>query len=429
MIRPNPVHPGPDASPAPLTARQKSEQTTSVSDTFVGALRTSSADWAETADAARLHGVQGLLYEHLARDRPAGVPDRVLHSLQQEARVIQLTNLQMMQELILLAQAFDDASLPLLTVKGPLLAQRDYGNLALRRFGDVDVLVRPSDYPAALDLLDQLGYASRETLERKEARTSRDAGLGRAFLHPDRGVTVELHDRLLNRSLSFRLWADRFWGEAVRRPIGPTHVYELSPAHRLLYLCAHGTKHHWSRLLWTMDVAQVVRRHADLDWHALLDEARRIGSLRVLLLGLRLTETWLDTDLPEAVTTAIAADSMVDTLVDEIETVWFGTDKGLYRDADWQTFWFTVRTRQRLRDNRSTIRHYLRLAVTPTDNDRAFAGPTTPTPLLYLLRPVRLLADGLGLRPPTGPARNGLPNANPIPAPPARMEDAPQGGG
>ena len=147
-----------------------------------------------------------------------------------------------------------------------------------------------------------------------------------------------------------------------------------------------------------MDVAQVVRRHADFDWHALLDEARRIGSLRVLLLGLRLTETWLDTDLPEAVTTAIAADSMVDTLVDEIETVWFGTDKGMYREADWQTFWFTVRTRQRLRDNRSTIRHYLRLAVTPTDNDRAFAGPTTPTPLLYLLRPVRLLADGLGLR-------------------------------
>jgi hypothetical protein len=211
-------------------------------------------------------------------------------------------------------------------------------------------------------------------------------------------VTVELHDRLLNRSLSFRLSADRFWRAAVRRPLGPTHVYELSPAHRLLYLCAHGTKHHWSRLLWVMDVAQVVRRHAELDWDALLEEARRIGSLRVLLLGLRLTQNWLDTDLPEAVTAAIAADPMIDALVDEIETVWFGTDKGIYREADWQTFWFTVRTRQRLRDNRSTILHYLRLAVTPTENDRAFAGPTAPAPLLYLVRPVRLLADGLGLR-------------------------------
>ena len=347
---------------------------------------------------ARLHGVQGLLYAHLARDRPAGMPDRVVHSLQQEARAIQLTNLQMMQELILLAQAFDDAGIPLLTVKGPILAQRDYGNLALRRFGDVDVLVRPADYPAALDLLHALGYAPRDAIEREEARTSRDAGLGRAFVHPDRRVTVELHDRLLNRSLSFRLSADRFWRAAVRRRLGPTHVYELSPAHRLLYLCAHGTKHHWSRLLWVMDVAQVVRRHADLDWDALLGEARRIGSLRVLLLGLRLTQKWLDTDLPEAVTAAVAADPMIDRLVDEIETVWFGTDKGIYREADWQTFWFTVRTRQRLRDNRSTILHYLRLAVTPTENDRAFAGPTVPNLLLYLVRPVRLLADGLGLR-------------------------------
>ncbi len=398
MMYPNPVHPGTDVPPDSPTAGRKPEQTVPISDSFVGALRTSSADGAEIADAARLHGVQGLLYAHLARDRPAGMPDRVFQSLQQEARAIQLTNLQMMQELILLAQAFDDAGIPLLTVKGPLLAQRDYGNLALRRFGDVDVLVRPSDYPAALDLFDALGYAPRDGIEKEEARASRDAGLGRAFVHPDRGVTVELHDCLLNRSLSFRLSADRFWREAVRRPLGSTHVYELSPAHRLLYLCAHGTKHHWSRLLWVVDVAQVVRRHADLDWDALLGTARRIGSLRVLLLGLRLTQEWLDTDLPDAITEAVAADPMIDTLVDEIETVWFGTDKGIYREADWQTFWFTVRTRQRLRDNRSTILHYLRLAVTPTDNDRAFAGPAVPDSLLYLVRPVRLLADGLGLR-------------------------------
>ena len=42
------------------------------------------------------------------------------------------------------------------------------------------------------------------------------------------------------------------------------------------------------------------------------------------------------------------------------------------------------------------ILHYLLLAVTPTDNDRAFAGPRVPTPLLYLLRPLRLLLEGMG---------------------------------
>lgn len=353
-------------------------------------------DWQTILDRAQVHGVVGMVYHHLVRHEAARVPSDVLSAMQQRSRHIQVHNMHVLRELTRIAGVFNRAGVPLLTFKGPLLAQRYYGNVAFRHFGDIDVLVRRDDLDRAQSLLVANGYAPMRSLTGDEEMMWREEQLGREFAHPEHAVVIEVHWALLNRTLAFHLDDDVIWARTESFDLGPAHVSVLAPDALLLYLCAHGTKHHWSRLQCACDVVHVLDRHPNLEWGAVLDTARNTGSLRTLGLGLRLANRWLGHALPPRVRRTLEADPMVDRLVREVEMKWFGTEEGIHPPADWSTFWYLVRTRQRWSDNRPIIRHYARLAITPTENDRAFVPISMPSvlrPLYYLIRPIRLLWD------------------------------------
>lgn len=358
-----------------------------------------SLDWDAVLDGADLHGVTGMLYHHLARHEGGRVPTAVLAHLQRRAQGIQLYNMQVMTELMRIAGAFREQGLPLLTYKGPLLAHRYYGSVALRRFGDVDVLVPRGDLERAKDLLVAQGYVPLRGLSDEQEATWHDAQLGYELYHEGKNVVVEVHWALLNRTMTVGLAPEEVWARAEVYSLGDTSVQGLAPDDLLLYLCAHGTKHHWSRLLWACDVAQVLRGHSGWEWDALLRRARGAGSLRTLLLGLALASRWLDAALPEIVWRQIDSDATVGRLVAAVEARWFGTVEGLHRPAGWAAFWFAYRTRTRLRDRGGLLAHYAWLAVTPTERDHAFVAlPPSLDGLYYLLRPLRLLRDaGRGL--------------------------------
>src|SRR5579863_3082612 len=61
-------------------------------------------------------------------------------------------------ELIALTNAFKAAEIPVLPHKGPLLAQAAYGDLALREFTDLDLLIHAADLPRAIAMLADHGY-------------------------------------------------------------------------------------------------------------------------------------------------------------------------------------------------------------------------------------------------------------------------------
>ena len=359
------------------------------------ALLTPSLDWNAIIDAAALHGVTGMLYHHLARHGDALVPPPALARLQGRAQGIQVYNMQVMSELMRIATAFRKHDLSLLTYKGPVLAQRYYGSLALRQFGDVDLLVHREDLEQAKHLLVGQGYVPLRTLSDDEEETWHDAQLGYELYHEEKRVMVELHWALLNRTMTAGLAPEEVWERAETHPLGDTAIQVLAPVDLLLYLCAHGTKHHWSRLLWVADVAQVLGAHPNRDGEALLRRARASGGLRTLLLGGALAARWVGARLPAPIQKEIASDKTVCRLVDEVEARWFGTKEGLRRPAGWAAFWFSYRTRHRLRDRGALLAHYAWLAVTPTERDHAFTSlPASLSWLYYLLRPVRLLRDG-----------------------------------
>jgi hypothetical protein len=356
-------------------------------------------DWAHVLDRTRIHGVVGMGYHHLAQQAEGRIPDDMLRTLETVSRRAQADNFRAVQELIRLADLFSEAGVPLLTFKGPLLAQKYYGNLAFRQFGDVDLLVKRADLGRARTLLEAQGYQVARSLTDAEIERRHQAQLGLEFTHEETGVVVELHWALLNRTFSFSLAPSALWPRARTVPLGTASIQALAPADLLLYLCAHGTKHHWSRLLCACDVAQVLRAHPGLVDEDLLARARRTGSLRILLLGLQLTERWLGETIPGPARAALAADSSVQPLVHEIEDRWFGTRAGIHSPANRATLWFFLRTRERIRDNWAMMRHYGHLALAPTEKDRGAVPACLPAPgqglAPYFVRPIRLLGRGL----------------------------------
>jgi hypothetical protein len=108
------------------------------------------------------------------------------------------------QKLFRLAELFDEAGIGCAVLKGASVAHTAYTEPCLRSFGDVDLLVRTSDYERACTLLDANGHVR----QRPEPRPHFEVRFGKASVHrdPTDGIEVDLHRTLVLGP--FGLWID-----------------------------------------------------------------------------------------------------------------------------------------------------------------------------------------------------------------------------
>ena len=161
----------------------------------------------------------------------------------------------------------------------------------------------------------------------------------------------------------------------------------LSPEDLLVYLCAHGAKHTWERLIWIADVAGLIHRHSNLDWNSVCDQAAGQRSERALFLGLRLARDLTRVSLPLEMEELMRSDPESERLAVKV-TDWLFPTSGSTRSLVAQSF-FLLRLQQRWSDK---IRSFIRLVTTPSVADwNSTATPGQFTQLYPLLRPLRLL--------------------------------------
>src|SRR5205823_6122929 len=88
------------------------------------------------------HGLVPLLYRKLSR-ATAGPPSSLLESIRRQDEINAHRTLWLTRELLHIHKALTASGLEVLPYKGPILAQCLYGNLGIRQFSDLDLLVRP----------------------------------------------------------------------------------------------------------------------------------------------------------------------------------------------------------------------------------------------------------------------------------------------
>jgi hypothetical protein len=207
------------------------------------ALLNEDLDWASLLRIAHRHGVVPLLFWHLSKTSPEGVPTTVLDRLRADFHANNLRNLSLTRELLKLLSMFEAQGISAIPYKGPALAAFTYGNLALRQFIDLDILVRKHDVSRAKDLLVSAGYRPEDQMTHAQEAALLQYKHERLFRHVADGSMVELHWGIIDRQFSFPLDPEHLWGRLDWVPLGSSTVTTLSPEDLHLILCVHGSVH------------------------------------------------------------------------------------------------------------------------------------------------------------------------------------------
>lgn len=279
-----------------------------------------SFDWQAVFHYAQRHGIVSLINRHLKSIPPEYVPLEVLKKFNDFAHQNHLHSLYLSAVLCEVVKTFEGDNLPLLTFKGPALAVAAYGDVSLRQFGDLDVLVLPEDVKRARDLLINQLFAAAADLDDAGWQKILQSEYHLCFLHAEHRCLLELHWRVLPRYFGFSFDTRDLWHRHIKLDVPGGTVRTLSNEDYLLVLCAHAAKHAWERLSWLCDVAEILRRDSSLDWDYLIYEARRLEGENYLRLGLILARQMLDAPLPAHLTKAYLQDARLIKLAANVRT-------------------------------------------------------------------------------------------------------------
>ena len=346
-------------------------------------------DWEFALRFAEVHSLIPLLYFHLHAHAPEKVPPAVYEKLREQSRRISALNVYLSGELRRLLKLFAAHSIEAIPYKGPALAAKAYGNIALRHFGDLDILVRRRDVLRVMKLLVAEGYTLHPPLNDVQQALMLRTQCNLPFTRDGRRLIVEIHWRVSARLFSSPLDEESLWENSGLDSFEGTTIKTLAPEDLLLSLCVHGAKHLWERLSWIADIAQLLEVYPDLNWARLLERAHRSGTERMLLLGLYVAHDLLGAKLPAHVAAQFKIDADINLLAGQIYSRLFA--EGSEASGMSGYFLFQLRARRRLRDKFN----YCRYVVSPTEEDLTLLSLPAPLSFVYyVLRPLRMLWTG-----------------------------------
>jgi hypothetical protein len=235
-------------------------------------------------------------------------------------------NLRLDAELAALLDHFQKYGIPAIPYKGPALATSIYGNLALRTFGDLDILIQKEDVQSAVELMISLGYQPDFLLDPKQmaayVHTFYElpfAGAGRA--------PVGLHWEIYSDHFAFPVAPLSIWHDKNAKDPCESG-YRSIPPEKLLLI-------------------------GDFDWSGLLNLATETGGRRILFLGLSLAHELLDAPVPDEILHRMHKDRAIKRAVQTIRRRLFEITEP--PPGTLETCLFYVRVRERLQDKARLI--------------------------------------------------------------------------
>lgn len=350
-------------------------------------------DWSWLLRAAARHRTSPLLYRSLSAACGSMVPEDTMRVLRAHFKANAHRNLLLTKHLIQALRALESAGVRALPFKGPALAEFAYGDLSLRQFSDLDILVRRRDVSRATETLIAAGY--RLSLEADVPQATYLQSMHHyTFVRDDVEAALELHWRITERYFDPSRASERIWNRVETATLAGASVLRMADEDLLLWLCIHGAKHGWECLAQICDISELLQaRTAHMDWSTALTTASAPGFRRALLLGVSLANTLLETPLSPEISRDILSDSTVQALASRIQAALFqqhASPAPAGESERFRLFRLHLGMRDRLRDK---IFHCLRVAFVPSQEDWVFISlPSRLSFLHYFLRPLRLLA-------------------------------------
>ena len=358
----------------------------------IDALLDEDIDWSKLLEMANSFGVIPLLYKNLKTIQLKRFPKTFLVKLQDHFHDNARNAIRLTGELVKILDLFEANNIPAIPYKGPVLAAIAYGNLTLRQFGDIDVIIHKQDVRQARELLISQGYQltwPQLPLTEHQEISHLEAKYNYKFVHQNSNTIVELHWGVTPKYFSFPPDPNWLWSRLENVSLSGKSMLSFSPEDYLLILCVHGANHCWLyRLSWICDISELIHNHPGLNWEQVIEQAYSLGSQRMLLLGLLLAHDLLGSQLPDEIWHETAKDSTVKSLADQVKARF--TNRNIRALGAFEIPLFHLDVKENLQDK---IR-YCFYMTTPSTKD--WTSLSIPKPFIffyYIFRPIRLAIE------------------------------------
>jgi hypothetical protein len=181
--------------------------------------------------------------------------------------------------LVAIHDSLVEAGIEYVVLKGPSLAHCAYEDPSLRPFGDLDLLVRTTDWDAASEILGKAGFERAHP----EAREGFHASFGKALVHSrGDGVEVDLHRRLVVGPHGLCADPGELFSGVQSFELGGRRLPRLADTWLFLHVCMHAALGTRAPLLLALrDVLEVARMDG-VDW-SLVEERANSWKLRAVV--------------------------------------------------------------------------------------------------------------------------------------------------
>ena len=180
------------------------------------------------------------------------IPKEILAAMKMHNMEIAKKNMFMTSELIKAMKLLKDNNIQAISFKGPTLSQMAYGDIALRQYVDLDILIEKNDVYKVYDLLKNSYTRSLELSASQEHiwfKYAHDLGLTSA-----NGIHIEFHWRMLDSDHPVNLKDIDFFASSNLTTLHNTQINVIKNEEFLIYLCVHGAKHMFERIEWVVDI-------------------------------------------------------------------------------------------------------------------------------------------------------------------------------
>lgn len=360
-----------------------------------------SIDWDYTFRLVEAHGLVPYLYLKLQDNTISGIPEEFTATARDYFHANELRNRMLREELVKLLEAFAEADIDAVPLKGIVYAHTLYENPAARQFGDIDFLLHDADISQAKQILEQHDYHAvyeqKVLAEGNSELTQAQESVYRSVYHEyelqssDGLVHIDLHWRLLPRVYPTDLPVRLIWKNLATSTINGVSIKIISPELDLLYLCIHGAKDGWSELKWATDISARINARNELDWNRVVELSRMLRCRKMLWAGLSLANWVTGISIPQDLDPRIASNRRLRKTIEKLKRRLLSTPDRKFRRVPGLGI---NKTYLQLCDGRiDQLKHIFRmLTYTQARDWNLFGFGDKPPRLWPWIRPFRVMA-------------------------------------
>ena len=295
-------------------------------------------------------------------------------------------NMLMSGELIKIMHLLKEHDIESLAFKGPTLAQMAYGDITLREYADLDILVKKEDIYKVDTLFKEHNYERSIKLTTRQEKLwiklKHDLGL----YNPKNNILFEIHWSLMDEDYPIQMDTSAFWLNPKAIYINQQEIKTFSTEDLLLYLCIHGSTHLWERIEWIKDIDMIIQTQP-LDWDHILRKAKNLYIETIFDLGIYQANELFGTDIPTSIMERISHEKKLPSLSNYIQKRW-------QKDRREDIFGTLQRTLAYLKlfpNFKAQISYLHKILLKPTLNEYDYIElPTGMYWAYYLVRPYLL---------------------------------------